>query len=83
MYTQEEYKEFLILVAKWAGGYEAWRQKRNRPRVQRIEWVAGTNEYRVFTDGAGLAPGYSDLFSHKVTQQDINMYLIEQTKWRN
>jgi len=82
MYTPEEYKDFLILVAQWAGGYEKWRQKRNRPKINLVEWYEETNEYRVYADGVGLAPGYSDLFSHKVTQQDINMYLITQTKWR-
>ena len=77
MYTNEEYKEFLILVAKWAGDYNTWRI--NHPHeVTLEEWSWLHLEYRVYVSGVGLATGYSHMFSHTVTQEDINMYLFKE-----
>lgn len=80
MYTNEEYKEFLVLVAEWAGGYNTWRI--NHPHeITLEEWYfdceASVFEYRVYAQGVGLNPGYSHMFSHQVTQEDINMYLFK------
>lgn len=76
MYTKEEYKDFLTLVAKWAGGWSEWRRAHWYP-ITLIEWYDDTKEYRVYVEGVGLSPGYSHMFSYTVTQEDINMYLFK------
>ena len=76
MYTEEQYKEYLILVAKWAGGYNTWRI--NHPHEVTLEECSWLHlEYRVYVSGVGLSPGYSHMFSYIVTQEDINMYLFQ------
>lgn len=77
MYTNEEYKDFLILVAKWAGGWSEWRRAHWYP-ITLIEWYGDTKEYRVYVEGVGLSPGYSHMFSYTLTQEDINMYLFQE-----
>ena len=79
MYTNEEYKEFLILVAKWAGGFVSWiEEHRYKINLEECNWTSSGMEYRMYVEGVGLAAGYSYMFSHKVTQEDINMYLFKE-----
>lgn len=80
MYTREEYQTYLTLVAKWAGGWSEWRRAHPYP-ITHVAWYSKDNEYneyRVYVEGVGLSPGYSHMFSHKVTQEDINMYLFQE-----
>lgn len=79
MYTNEEYKEFLVLVAKWAGYYESWiAEHPHEVNLEECNWTrAGSMEYRVYVECVGLSPGYSHMFSYTVTQEDINMYLFQ------
>lgn len=77
MYTYEEHKEFLILVAKWAGAYESWvAEHPYEVNLVECNWTSVGMEYRVYVEGVGLDAGYSHMFSHQVTQDDINMYLF-------
>lgn len=79
MYTKEEYKEFLILVAKWAGDYESWiAEHPYKVNLEECNWTCAGMEYRVYVEGVGLSPGYSHMFSYTVTQEDINMYLFQE-----
>lgn len=79
MYTNKEYKDFLILVATWAGDYESWiAEHPYKVSLEECNWTSVGMEYRVYVEGVGLSPGYSHMFSYTVTQEDINMYLFKE-----